>query len=411
MRPPRTTRQMFPHPLDLLIGGSTRTTEAHPAAIGAHFLAALGAVVGREVYTYIGETRHGAHEFWLVVGSTSTGRKGDSKGVGFSPFSDLDPLWHELLAGGLSSGEGLIHAVRDPVYTLDKKGEKVCTDEGAAEKRALFLESEFASVLKQFRRETNVLSDVARRAWDGDRVLRTITKTSPTRATDAHVSIIGHTTPEDLRRHLDETEVLNGLMNRFIFIAAQRVRKLPSPERLPAGLRQRLTQHLCDAVLNARRVKQYHQTPAFQAMWRTVYDGMSQEQPGLLGALLARGPAHVIRLSLLFAIFTKADHLDVPHLEAAVAWWKYSEASAKVIFSGTSGNRDADRLRDDLLPGESMTLSEIRDDIFSGRITSARLRDALDLLRALGEVTVAEETTGGRPALRVTRTARGEAAA
>jgi len=50
--------------------------------------------------------------------------------------------------------------------------------------------------LKQTERQGNTLSAVLRQAWESGN-LRTLTKNSPTRATDAHVSIIGHITADE----------------------------------------------------------------------------------------------------------------------------------------------------------------------------------------------------------------------
>jgi hypothetical protein len=62
--------------------------------------------------------------------------------------------------------------------------------------------------------------------WDhGD--LRTMTKTSPLRATGAHVSVAAHITVDELRRYPDRTEIANGLANRFLLCCAQRSKVLP----------------------------------------------------------------------------------------------------------------------------------------------------------------------------------------
>ena len=58
---------------------------------------------------------------------------------------------------GLSSGEGLIWAVRDP------NGQ----DAGVADRRLLVIEPEFVSVLKAVGREISTLSPTLRSAWDG----------------------------------------------------------------------------------------------------------------------------------------------------------------------------------------------------------------------------------------------------
>src|SRR5205809_236291 len=67
---------------------------------------------------------------------------------------------------------------------------------------------------------------VLARAWYGD-ILKSLTKNSPARATDPHVSIVGHCTSQELIRNLDSTEAANGFANRFLWIYAERSKLLP----------------------------------------------------------------------------------------------------------------------------------------------------------------------------------------
>ena len=97
----------------------------------------------------------------------------------------------------LSSGEGLIFNVRDARWGVDKKGQPVLEDEGEADKRLLVTEPELATVLRRMQGETNSLSAVLREAWETGN-LSTLTKNSPLRATGAHISILAHTTREEL---------------------------------------------------------------------------------------------------------------------------------------------------------------------------------------------------------------------
>ena len=54
-----------------------------------------------------------------------------------------DPDWaRELHPAGMSSGEGIIHAIRDPVYAM-RKGDHMMTDPGVDDKRLLLDEREF----------------------------------------------------------------------------------------------------------------------------------------------------------------------------------------------------------------------------------------------------------------------------
>jgi hypothetical protein len=63
----------------------------------------------------------------------------------------------QLITGaGLSSGEGLIHAVRDPVTKVNKEGQEETVDPGVADKRLLIKESEFSRVLRVMGRPENI---------------------------------------------------------------------------------------------------------------------------------------------------------------------------------------------------------------------------------------------------------------
>ena len=68
-----------------------------------------------------------------------------------------------------------------------------------------------------------------------------------------------------------------------------------------------------------------------------------------------------------------------------------------------TGNNDADRVKAELLAGQELTLSELRKEVFANHISAGRLRDALDLLVALGEVRLERRETAGRPAVFVIR--------
>ena len=189
LTPPTPDRAMFAGLVGEVVSTFAPVTEAAPAAIAVQFLVAVGNAAGRQPHFYVGETRHGLNEDLLVVGRSSRSRKGDGKNVALCPLEVADSAWGAHVASGLSSGEGVIHHVRDPVEARNKKGDLVLVDEGVSDKRLLVVETEFSQPLKMFRRDGNTLSNVLRDAWDGKAVLRTLTKKSPTRATEAHISI------------------------------------------------------------------------------------------------------------------------------------------------------------------------------------------------------------------------------
>jgi hypothetical protein len=152
-----------------------------------------------------------------LVGQSSKARKGTSFGRVKQVVMVADRTWfEERTKGGLSSGEGLINEVRDPVekYESEEQTFRV-VDPGISDKRLMVTEPELAGVLSTLERHGNILSMIIRRAWDGDK-LATMTKSSPLKATDAHISIIGHITQDESRARLTRTDMANGFANRFL---------------------------------------------------------------------------------------------------------------------------------------------------------------------------------------------------
>jgi len=371
-------------------------TEAHPVAVALQFLVAFGNIVGRAPHFYVGETIHHMNENLAIVGGSSRTRKGDSKNVALRALVDTDSAWAANHASGLSSGEGLIHAVRDPYGN----------DLGVSDKRLLVIETEFTTALKQFSRDGNTLSNLLRDAWDGKPTLRTMTRNSPLRATEPHISVIAHSTPEDLHDHFSNLEAANGLGNRFLFALTDRSKFLANPGRVPPKQLASLVHRVSTTVQWAATTGTIVRTPAGDALWAWLYPELTKDEPGLIGKLLARSEAHVARLSALYALSARTSQIDVPHLESALAAWRYVAASTRLIFCERTGNEAADRIRHEMVPGQSLSLTAIRSQIFNNHVTAGKLRTALEVLLAMGDIQVAEAATLGRPVVMVTRLAR-----
>jgi hypothetical protein len=91
-------------------------TEADPAALLVQFLIAFGNVIGRSPYFTAGADQHFPNEFAVLVGASSKGRKGSSWSAIQHIVGMADPNWlNACVQTGLSSGEGLIWAVRDEI--------------------------------------------------------------------------------------------------------------------------------------------------------------------------------------------------------------------------------------------------------------------------------------------------------
>jgi hypothetical protein len=121
-QPPKAAKEMFAGLVGDVVKAYAPYTEASAVSVASQFVVAFGNAAGRDPHFYLGATRHGANEYLAVVGRTSVGRKGDGEKVAMDALGAADNPWLDASGPGLSSGEGLIHAVRDPVYEVARRG-------------------------------------------------------------------------------------------------------------------------------------------------------------------------------------------------------------------------------------------------------------------------------------------------
>jgi hypothetical protein len=325
----------------------------------------------------------------LLIGETSRGRKGSALDHVTRLLCEVDPAFPARLATGLSSGEGVVWKVRD---ANDQ-------DAGAADKRLLVIETEFASVLKSASRETSTLSSTLRCVWDG-RPLALMTRTAPASATGAHISIIGHITHSELRRHTTTTEIANGFLNRFVLAAVRRVRLLPeggNPDPLKGT---GLAGYLATILKHARAAGQLKLDAAARELWWHAYPQLTQPGEGLAGDLTARAEAHTIRLALLYALLDGERRIQTEHLKAALALWDYTARSATWALAQATGDPLAEQLHAALMRSpDGLTRTQL-SDLLERHQPASRIQQALDALQAQGRAHHTKILTAGRPAER-----------
>jgi hypothetical protein len=366
-----------------LAGKGVKTIEPHseadPNGILLQFLAAFGNAVGASPYYLVEGDQHRAKLFVVTSGATAKGRKGTALGRIRQIMTIADPDWEASnINSGLSSGEGVISHVRDPIY---KDGEAI--DPGVPDKRLMLVAEEFVGALSVMERAGNTLSPVLRDAW-GTARLQTLTKNSPLKATGSHISIIGHVTDEELRARLTRTEMANGFANRFLFAKVKRSKLLPHGGHLDDKALDQLGKDVAAALEKAKTLGRLTMTPEAAAEWEAVYPDLSAERPGLLGAILGRAEAQAIRLAVIYAALDNSTYIDVPHIEAALAVWDFCEESATQIFGDLVGDSTADAILSALKAAgtNGMTRTDI-SALFQRHATSSRISLALDLLRRL----------------------------
>lgn len=391
-----------------LAGDIVRTiephTEAHNAALLLQFLAGFGNIIGKTAHFKVGAVSHYLKIFTVLVGATSTGRKGTSWSEIERLLLRSDPTFQNCIQNGLSSGEGLIYHVRDErkeKRPIKKQGRIVdyqdeIVDGGATEKRAFVIEPEFARVLKAISRKENTLSTIIREAWDRDR-LQVMTK-SPLKASEAHISICGHITELELVKNLTETEIANGFANRLLWCCVKRSKLLPDGGNISESLLNGLVQRLNSAIGFARQTSEIKRDDEAREKWHQIYKKLSDGYGGLLGSVTSRATAQVMRLACIYALLDSTDVISLTHLEAALSVWQYCEDSAKYIFGMSSGDKVAEEIYSALLSAKKgLTGTEINNHFKRNRTSSdiqAGLQTLLDQERI---ERIKDKNTGGRP--------------
>ena len=373
---------------------ATENSEADPMAVYISFLTASSALLGQNKYLQIGETKHYARLFVALVGASSRARKGTS----FKPVERIirkaeevfnkrakSPLSSLVFAnGGVSSAEGLIYQVRDESEKKDKNGEPEW--EAVDDKRLLVVEEEFANVLKVSQREGNTLSPLLRKAWDGAD-LAPMTKNNRLKASEPHINILAHITQYELKCMMSDSDIHNGLANRFIWASVRRTKKLAFPEQMNSDGVYQLAIKLSDALGKAQQQKQVSLDKKAREFWAIQYTYISEDKSGIIGSSTSRSEAQVMRLSLLFCLLDGLDIISQCHIQAAIALVEFCNFSVEFIFStpmDAEKGSDADKLLN-ALRQRQMTQTEV-SKLFSGHKSRSELSLLLTDLQSLNKI-------------------------
>lgn len=410
-----TLSTCYPAPLGAkayygVAGEFVRLVEPHSEADSnftlIQFLVYAGNLLGREAYVQAGGDRHHTNLFVCGVGPTSTGRKGSATGPVQMFFQEVDEAWVRSIQSGLSSGEGLIWSVRDPISQREKKPRSaeyadVVVDEGVSDKRLLVQQSEFYGALQVMRRQGNTLSPTIRDAWDRGN-LNSMVKNSPARANGAHISIVGNVTKEELLRGMLTDEMDNGFANRFLWACSRRSKCLPEGGRIWEIDFDPLRDRLRNAI--GKVDGRISRNAASNALWGYndqpsvgAYADLTRERHGMFGTCTARAAAQVLRLSLLYALLDASTDIRPEHLLAALEVWRYCEESARYIFGEALGAAVADEILRNL---ESSPSGLARNEIvglFSRHKNQTEINRALVVLYEAGLARSEKKKTNGRP--------------
>lgn len=370
------------------------TTEAHPAGILVQILALIGAMIGDGPHIVIGGSKHPARIWPLIIGPTGKGRKGEALAQAHkfvSSFSSFSSYFVEhCLASGLSSGEGLVAHFHNG-ESRESNAER--------DKRLAVTEVEFARPLAASKRETSTLGPILRSLWENDWA-QVMTRTEPLKVTGIHLVVIGHITARELRLKLSDSDVSGGTVNRFLPISVLRSKLLD--EEMPEPDTAKVAAHVADTVRHAHHApaRRYHRSPAGQDYWKQIYRTLTDSDidDGPLAEVVARAPAYVLRVALLYALIDRADAIEPEHLRAGLAIVKYSIDSARNIFGNQAGSDEAKLAEALQAAGDAGLTRDQVSKAFSRNRSAATLDALLSDLAERGYIAISKHTPErGRP--------------
>lgn len=335
--------------LTYIVEEACRNSEAVPSSVAVNVLARFAATIGRTAHLLIGDQERYLNFNALIVGPTSKGRKGTSADMPAKLFKLVDRKgqWARLPElTALSTGEGLIHQVRDERWSDDEPPKRI--DKGVTDKRLLCEVSEFASVLAVAARKEATISMVLRDAFDG-KDLTTPTKTSFNEATGPHIVVVGSITEGELVKMLSKTDIVNGLANRFLMSYAARTKLVPDPQPTPADRMEWFANWIVGAVTLAvsQHLRPLQMTDDAKEYWDTMYRTLNEatHEP-VIASLIAREELYVRVLATLLALLNQETVITETHLDAALAWRQYWEDTLNFIFSTSKKNENAKAMQE-----------------------------------------------------------------
>lgn len=386
-------------------------SEADPAAVLITALCRFAAEIGSSPYVAVGDAKHRGRTNAVIVGASSKARKGTSGKPVERLFSEI-PTGARCSPGPLSSGEGLIYAVRDETREFNAKAQEyIITDPGVSDKRLFIQDEEFAAVLNCTRREGNTVSSIIRGFFD-DGNAEPLTKTVRIKATGAHVVIVAHIVELELTSLMNQVQRSNGFGNRFLWILSRRQKLMALPSPMPDHEVDRLRQIVVSRLHAARDMQRVTMSTQATQLWIDSYPGLTMDYEGVAGSLVNRTEAHAIRLALIYALCAGHYQIEVDDLKAALAVVDYSRRSAFRIFGGAPADRRKSKILDALkaAPNHEMTVTEIANNLFKKHLKSDDLQKLLLEMESSKLVALEKVSTTGAPKtiVRFTKTFSGK---
>jgi DNA replicative helicase MCM subunit Mcm2 (Cdc46/Mcm family) len=151
-----------------------------------------------------------------------------------------------------------------------------------------------------------------------------------------------------------------------------------------------------EALTVARTIVRVQMTEETRARWNIEYPALVKSGTNLTDHITARAEAQVVRLALVYALLDQAPAIEITHLEAALALWRFCQASTRYVFGDLTGDSTGDAILKALRAVRPDGLA--KQDIFAlfGRnLAAAKIDAALGRLQIKGKTVSRMLPTGG----------------
>lgn len=354
--------------------------EADRATILANVLCCTSVLFQHEAYFKVVANKHYPANYFLMVGNTAKARKGTTSDAVLELAERVQPQFTSKILTGLSTGQGLIKAlIKTDATNIDKE-----LPPPPIAETVLIEVSEFSELLAVMKRDENTLVSVMRNAWDG-KILSVLTRNEPLKVGNVSLATLCHITKTELLDKLTSTDRANGFANRYLLFWTERSKLLPRGDISQINYNAVVTK-LHAAVDAAKGIGEIKRDAEAEALWAIEYTRLNTGLSStMMDALLARAEAHIVRLSLLYALLDCSKVVRKEHLKAAIAVWDFVEASVRYVFQGSPDPESGKILRylEDHSPATS---SEIRRFVFGDNKSAEWAAEKMHILLEVGKV-------------------------
>lgn len=387
-----TFEQMKFGPLGDAVEAAMPTSEADPIGVWATSLSLYSAAISRTVRL---DNRRPVVVWTVLAGRSAIGRKGYALNTATAVLNKtIGGFILTRRRSGISNGPTLVD-------TLSKLELETTGADGGIDGRAIIVEEEWASVLKD-QKKCSKFSTLFRQAWDGKPITNRTKKDGLQSVAQPLLGFTAHITPGEWAKYVSSSEALGGSYNRLLPVLVERSKMLPynnKPEVPDTG-------ELRDAyewATEGHRVMRFSEEAGerYDEIRALVEDKMA-ELPELLSSYMERSAEQVHRVSAVLSATLMTEEISREAVDAAWAFVSYSMASVEKLVKDAALDGQAkpmktpEELIRDVLKryGGEARASDLLRPLW-GKLNAAGIKDTVE---GMDDVEVIEVKTGKRGA-------------